>query len=301
MGCLDPASVVVVRGTKVVSPSLTVNVWLLAAALVVPRPIVVGRFGGDSVASRIPPPRGFRRLCASPGSFAAWLGGLPLRPGRPDVLLYDGQRKRNQETHYAVLDVDVGPGDLQQCADAVIRLRAEFLYAGPCRDDIHFNFTSGDTARWVSWRNGMRPRLRGNHVSWFREAAPDSSYQSFRRYLDVVFSYAGTASLSRELRPAPDPARPEQGDVFIHGGSPGHAAIVIDVAQDDSGDRVFLLAQGYMPAQDIHILKSFDDTNPWYRARPLGTLQTPEWEFSFRELKRFQPLHCETAGTARPD
>ncbi len=76
-------------------------------------------------------------------------------------------------------------------------------------------------------------------------------------------------------------------------GSPGHAVIVVDVAQNRAGERVFLLAQSYMPAQDIHILNSADDVNPW-SPRAIGRRsKTPEWTFSHGDLKRFRPSTCE--------
>jgi len=36
------------------------------------------------------------------------------------------------------------------------------------------------------------------------------------------------------------------GDVFIVGGSPGHAVIVVDMAQNDNNEKIFLLAQSYI-------------------------------------------------------
>jgi hypothetical protein len=75
----------------------------------------------ESLERRIAPPRGYVRKPAAPGSFAAWLRGLPLKPGRPAVRLHSGDRKWNQEAHHAVVDIDCGAEDLQQCADAVIR------------------------------------------------------------------------------------------------------------------------------------------------------------------------------------
>jgi hypothetical protein len=248
---------------------------------------------GATLAARIPPPPGFERIPLGKGSFGAWLRELPLRPGRSEVLLHDGRRKRNQNAHFAVVDLDVGEADLQQCADAVIRLRAEYLFAGPCRDEIQFDFTSGDPARWKDWRAGQRPRVQGDRVSWHPTAPADASYANFRRYLDSVFTYAGTVSLQRELTPVEDPADPEPGDVLIQGGFPGHAVIVVDVAQNRAEDRVFLLAQSFMPAQDIHVLKSFEEYDPWYRAKSGGILRTPEWEFRFEDLRRFRPTSCE--------
>ena len=79
----------------------------------------------DTIENRFTPPEGFARPAAEDKSFAAWLRGLPLLPGRPKVLLFDGREKGNQDAHDAVVDMDVGNRDLQQCADAVMRLRAE--------------------------------------------------------------------------------------------------------------------------------------------------------------------------------
>ena len=80
------------------------------------------------------------------------------------------------------------------------------------------------------------------------------------------------------------------GDVFIQGGSPGHTVIVVDMAVNSDHKKLFLLAQSYMPAQDIHILKNPDDEtiSPWYSADFEGELNTPEWTFKKTDLKRFK-------------
>ena len=98
---------------------------------------------GGAVESRVPAPSGWRRLAASPGSFAAWLRSPPVKPGRPDVLLFNGSKKWNQEAHHVVLDIDVGKRDRQQCADAVMRLRAEYLHQAGQDGEICFRFTNG--------------------------------------------------------------------------------------------------------------------------------------------------------------
>ena len=141
----------------------------------------------------------------------------------------------------------------------------------------------------------MRPKIDGSRVRWSRSADADSSYTQFRRYLRTVFAYAGSHSLSRELHPVADPSALRPGDVFIQGGFPGHAVIVLDVALGTDGVRRFLLAQSYMPAQNLHVLKNPSDrTSPWYVARPAGTLRTPEWTFDYGDLKRFPSASCES-------
>lgn len=279
---------------------------LLAVALVLGTALPISARAGDAlpyrwltsapagtVESRTPVPPGWHRLPVTPGSFAAWLRGLPVKPGRPDVLLYSGRKKGNQEAHHVVLDIDVGHRDRQQCADAVMRLRAEYLRQADQDHEICFRFTNGTPARWTDWRNGLRPRMSERGTPWRKAAAAEASYPSFRRYLDIVFSYAGTLSLARELDKVADPRRIEAGDVFIQGGSPGHAVIVVDVAEDAQGRRAVLLAQSYMPAQSIHVLrnpKAGDD--PWYVIAGDGPLATPEWSFPAGSLRRFNATGC---------
>ena len=262
-----------------------------AAAPTRPWPL---RGAAGTIEARFVPPAGFHRLPAAPGSFAAFLRGLPLRPEGTPVLLFDGRPKGNQTAHVAVIDIDVGRRDLQQCADAVMRLRAEYLRSAGREDAICFRFTGGQDAPWSSWREGRRPAVHGDDVAWSAHGQPDAGYASFRRYLDVVMSYAGTASLAKELVPVRDPRRVEPGDVYIRGGFPGHAIIVVDVAVAADGRRVLLAAQSYMPAQDPHVLRAPGSPHaPWYEATADGALVTPEWLFPPRSLRRFSDRRCE--------
>lgn len=246
---------------------------------------------GHTIAARIDVPEGFERDSLPPASFADWLRHLPLKPGKPPIMLYDGRRKGYQDAHVAVVDIDVGSRDLQQCADAVIRMRAEYLYSQVRYEDIHFNFTSGDEASYTRWMEGYRPVVHGNNVSWTKSAGRDSSYDTFREYLDLVFIYAGSYSLSLELEPVDDVDEIAIGDVFILGSFPGHAVIVVDVAlKPTSGEKVFLLAQSYMPAQEIYVLKNQADTalSPWYATDFGNILRTPEWIFRPSQLMRWE-------------
>ena len=244
------------------------------------------------LSTRIKPPDGYKRMPASAGSFGAWLRNLPIKEGHPLVRLHNGQLKGNQSAQFVVLDIDVGKKNLQQCADAVMRLRAEYLWTTSLKKDICFRFTSGDKAKWSKWAAGIRPKIKGNKVSWSKRAKKSHTYSNFRRYLNSVFMYAGTYSLQKELKMVSHPSQLELGDVFIQGGFPGHAVIVVDVAINQRGIRKFLLAQSYMPAQEIHILRAPGRDSPWYLAKDMGKLQTPEWAFRYENLKRFSSKFC---------
>ena len=222
-----------------------------------------------TLAARIPPPPGFTRVPAAEGSFAAWLRGLPLRPAGAPVLTHTGKPKWRQDVHAAVIDIDVGTRDLQQCADAIMRLRAEWLFSQGRDKEIAFNDTKGKRMRFASAK-------RRDHAG-------------LRKYMDLVFAYAGTYSLERELKPVAleDIA---VGDVFIKGGFPGHAVLVADMVESkETGERRFLLLQSYMPAQDIHVLRSTssDDGTPWYSTAIGDQLVTPEWVFLRTALRRW--------------
>ena len=217
--------------------------------------------------SDIPPPEGSQRISGKDSGFARWLRNIPVKKDNT-VYLYDGRIKANQNAQYAVLNIPVGNKDLQQCADAVMRLRASWLYSEGDYSAIRFADNNG---RMYT----CPPR-------------PDSLH--FERYLETVYSYCGTISLSRQLRTvAFKDIQP--GDVLIQGGSPGHAVIVMDVAvEPGTYKKYYMLAQSYMPAQNIHILKNPSDAarSPWYSADEANHLiLTPEWKFTKNDLKRW--------------
>lgn len=284
-------------------PSVTLmpTAYLLAAALLITAtgPAAAAGYAWrgpdagpiETLERRVAPPPGFARMPAVPGSFAAWLRGLPLKPTGSPVLLHTGAAKARQDVHAAVIDIDVGKSDLQQCADAAMRLRAEWQFASGRPAEIAFNDTgSARPMAFSNWAAGGRPRAVGSTLVWSRGAAADAGYGSFRRYMDAVFTYAGTHSLARELASVPV-ADLQAGDLFIKGGFPGHAVLVADVVDNGaSGEKRFLLVQSYMPAQSIHLLKNPEagDGSPWYPRDFGDLLVTPEWTFARESLKRWK-------------
>ena len=73
---------------------------------------------------RFPTEKGFTRVRLERHSFGAFLRNLPLAAPNTPVLSYRGDviREVNHPNVAAVVAIDVGTRDLQQCADAVIRL-----------------------------------------------------------------------------------------------------------------------------------------------------------------------------------
>lgn len=234
----------------------------------------------------IPVPEHFKRI--PDNGFGRWLRSMKLKTDNT-VYLFNGRKKGNQEAQFAVLDVSVGKNDLQQCADAVMRLRAEYLRDANLESAIAFHSVDGTNIDYVSWQKGYRFILKNGKLVKTMAARPDTSYSTFQKYLDLVFTYCSTLSLEKELKPV-DIKDILPGDVFIRGGSPGHAVIVIDVAVDSSGSKKFLLAQSYMPAQDIHVLRNpsfIGGVVPWFGIPAGDKLFTPEWVFKKGDLKRF--------------
>lgn len=246
-------------------------------------------FAGKTLQERFPAPEGYKRLAAEANSFAGHLRQLPLKEHGADVLHYDGSSKYNWDVYEAVVDLPIGSRDLHQCADAVMRLRADYLWTTKQYDKIHFNFTNGWRCDYSEWRKGKRIVLKGNRTSWRQTNQESESYESYWKYMEWIFMFAGTASLSKELEEV-QLNKMQIGDVFILGGHPGHAVIVVDMVEhEQTGKKLFMLAQSYMPAQEIQILKNPNTTEfgLWYELDFTTELNTPEWTFYRDQLMRF--------------
>jgi Domain of unknown function (4846) len=219
--------------------------------------------------AEIPLPAGYTRIAAPENSFGAWLRNLRLKKDKR-IFLFNGQLKADQDMQFAVIDLPIGTKDLQQCADAVMRLRADFLRSQGKWNEIRFTDNNGD------------------------QYAPDGvlNEMDWQKWLERVFAHCGTLSLQKQLTPAKGLSQCSIGTVLIQGGSPGHAMIIADMAENVEGKKIYLLAQGYMPAQDIHIVinPNVPGLSPWYELQN-GPVVTPAWAFpkgSFRiwELTR---------------
>ena len=239
---------------------------------------------GMTVATRINTPEGFMRK--EDNAYEDFIRNQTLMPHGSPVVLYNGTEKGNQNAHVAVFSIDVGERDRQQCADAALRLRCEFLFSTNQHDKINYHLTNGDEFPYAKYREGYRLKVDGHNTSLVKTANADSSYAVFRKYCDILFAYAGTISVEKESQSI---SKEEMriGDIFVKGGSPGHCVIVIDMCENADGSKMFLLGQSYMPAQQIHILKNPASENPWYSVAGLTyPFSTPEWTFESECLKR---------------
>ena len=210
-----------------------------------------------------------------------------MKPDGSPVLLYDG-RERGTEDHAAVFAMHLEPVDEQQCADSVMRIFAEYFRATGQEDRIKFHFVSGFLCDWNTWKQGYRVSVSGNDVSWVKKTGPDSSDECFERYLTMVFAYASTLSMGEESVPIAL-SELQIGDVFLRSGAPGHVTMVVDMCEKD-GKKAFLLAQGYMPAQEFHVLKNLrHPSDPWYyEDEVVYPFETPGQTFAEGTLRRME-------------
>lgn len=233
-------------------------------------------------------PGGYTRVEVAEGSFAAWLRNLPIRTDRAHVLSHANRRLNSPSRFVVYLDIS----RVQECADSAIRLHAEWLWSRGKIHDIGYHFTSGDLSTYEDWVAGERFRVAGSSVERVKGAARGHSRSSLSSYFTRLFTYAGTRSLRLDSDPvAAKDAR--AGDFFVAPGSPGHAVMILDIVENEDGERRALIGQGFMPAQDFHVVKdsrrALDDV--WFTlpSSANDTIKTPSWKaFSGKDLRRFR-------------
>ncbi len=241
---------------------------------------------GRTIAERFAPPPGYTRDAYPEPSFQSFLRGYPLKEFDAPLRFYDG-RIKPRSFHISVFDMPLLKQDLIQCADAILKLRAEYLYQERAYGKIEFTITNGMRIPFSRFAEGSRVLVSGSKAEWKDGFTKGTSRKVFDEYLKFIYMYAGTYSLSKEAK-SKSIERIQVGDFFIQGGSPGHVVLVVDLATDKrSGAKVMLLAQSYMPSQDFHVLKNVSGASPWYPVEA-GSLATPEWLFGADSLMSFE-------------
>lgn len=237
---------------------------------------------------RYPTPDGYSRTSVTEGSFAAFLRHLPMKPKASVLRYYSGKRVLFAPYAAGIIDLDIGKRDLQQCADTLIRLYSEYQLSKGRHQQLAFDFTSGDSYSYQDYLQGKRPLIQGRKVAWKNTQAQNHSRISFGKWLDIIFMYAGTASLHRDLEKVQHTDL-EVGDLFISPGFPGHTVMVADIVVNTRGHKKLLLIEGFTPAMNAHVVQHVPSIigGVWFDFESDGTLKTPVWDFSSSEIRRF--------------
>lgn len=231
---------------------------------------------GMTVETRFPAPAGYERKKYE-DPYTDYMRKLPMLPDGSPVMLFNGELKARQSAHVGVLDIDVGTRDLQQCSDAAQRLRVEYLYGAKKYDKINYHFTNGQALAWDKWRAGYRVKVEGRKTTLVKTAGKDDSYNNFKKYYNMLFMYASVNSVMKESKVL-SVAEMQPGDSIA---ATGHLIIILDVVENAQGRKKFLLAQSYMPAQQIEVLKNPGSQSPWYDDSAFDhcPFVTPEWVY----------------------
>jgi hypothetical protein len=251
-------------------------------------------FGQLTIETKFNPPEGYERVYND--DYSKFLRNFPLKKDNI-VKLYDGTNKDNYSFEYnteiwaAVLDYDIGTADLHQCADAVLYMRANYLYKQGLTKNLQFNFVSGFTANYLDYLTHYY-KVEGNKVSLVpRNNILEDNSETLRKWLRQIWMYSNTWSIDKmdSYEVYLDDIKP--GDFFIRSNPPpgvGHAINVVDVAVHPMGWKVVMLSQSYMPAQETHILINPLEGGVWYTIdSTTKIIATPEFTFYQTELKRF--------------
>ncbi|MCA9665798.1 MAG: hypothetical protein KC503_09430 [Myxococcales bacterium] len=242
----------------------------------------------EPLSARFAAPGGFERVETKRGSYGWWLRHLPLRAKGTPVRSYRGREilPGDHKALAAVVDMDVGRRDLQQCADTLMRVRGEYHFASGKPRRTRFLWAGGRRFGYAHWIEGKRPVKQGRRWVFAKKARACRGYRCFRRYLTYMFAWTGTIHQMGEQRVR---GALRIGDFFIQGGSPGHVVVIVDLARDKHGKLKAMIAQGYMPAQDMHVMRA-PDGSPWFDLVPGSPVRTPIWSnrFEWKQLRRFK-------------
>lgn len=226
---------------------------------------------GQKISTRFNAPEGFTKVEVEEGSFAEYLRNLPLKPYTDCALLWDKTINDSAPWH-GVIKQDICDQNTQQCVDTVIRLWAEYLFANERYEEISFDFFTTPVFHcdFVTWASGQRVKIVNNKPIWYENEnvqKDDYSYENLTKYLEYVYMYANTNSYKMQTTKISYDDL-SIGDMIIAvsselnkanpdlGASLGHAMIIVDMAVNAEGEKVYLIAEGNTPATQPYIISS---------------------------------------------
>jgi len=212
-------------------------------------------------------PAGYTRVAADSGSFTHYLRQLNILPDTAKVRRFDGSAVTSWPRSVRVLDLPfLFHSDLEQCADVGYRLFSDYARSTGLDSLLHFKLQNGQAIYWNRWKRGKHLRYDARHDRHITTgASPDSSDGAYLNFLHYLFQWTGSAAMKAYLKPvAEDQLQP--GDVIVQNttGGMGHVSIIIDKCVNLRGDALYLIANGWTPAQTPFIWKAEEGNGSGY-------------------------------------
>lgn len=231
---------------------------------------------------RYAPPTGYTRVETDDGSFGTYLRAIPLKPDGSAVLQHDGTA--SEASAAAVVDLSIGAGDRCQLTDALLLLRARYLFDAGRKDEIQFYFSSGFLYDFTTYAAGRRVKVDGNNVTWVTKDTPGDTLQDLYGYLGTLYSYSRAVSVKANDTMQTSNVVP--GTLFTNDGG----AIIADLARNDAtGESVVLLIRGGSPASDLYVMDNTlaPELSPWFSVSPAGGIYAGEITFMISDAREF--------------
>lgn len=179
-------------------------------------------------------PGGFKRVAYPEKSFSSFVQKLPVKDDNLLLSHIGGNATKSFYNVFAVIDFPLlFKSDIEQCADYSMRLWAEYHKQSSLLDKLYLFDYSG---KKIFFKN---------------------QNQTYKQFLQKSFSFSNSFSLKagckkiiqEELRP---------GDMFVQNetGGIGHVSVIVDVCNNEAGEKLFLVGYSFMPAQEFHIEKA---------------------------------------------
>lgn len=219
---------------------------------------------GQTVSTRILTPEGYERTEEEKGSLGEFLRAYPVKKATGVVKLWNGTAKEDQSMVQAVMKLPMEKENLQQVAGSISRVYAEYYFSKEEYNKISFSFADGFKAEYVKWQEGFRIRTDATGSIWTTGGQYEVSKENLKQYMHVVLTYTSADTMKKESRKIKIEDI-QIGDVFLQTGETSDAAMVVDVCENEQGQKAFLLAKGGKPAQQFHIIKNpAHEEDPWY-------------------------------------
>lgn len=240
-----------------------------------------------TVKTRFNPPVGFQRMNVTQGSFGDYLLNFKLKEYNTKPLCYNIEKDTLEENAslpaVSVLDLElIQKRNLQISYNSIILLYSNYLYENSRFDDIKFKLSTTPVFQcdFTTWSNGGRlnENENGTQITWCLEHGEHCSHRdvelgtsaaSFKYYLQKVMTYSSTASFKSNLYKIQN-SDAAPGDVIFYADS-SIPSIIVDMALDANGNKIYIMAQGNSPASEIYIVRNEKnaDFNPWHNLTDL--------------------------------